>query len=116
MRICITALIALLAAPGFADSLVGSWTLSIDSPRGVQTPLLVVKQAGDALTGVYHSNRGVLAIDVIDFDGSNFSFPLVIEVPIGKINVQYSGQISGDDMQGVVENPRGQVPFTGRRE
>ena len=75
MRICITALIALLAAPGFADSLVGSWTLSIDSPRGVQTPLLVVKQAGDALTGVYHSNRGVLAIDVSTSTAATFHSP-----------------------------------------
>ncbi len=115
MKIAVAILIALLAAPAFAGGLVGSWTLSVDTPRGLQNPLLVVEQAGDVLRGVYHSRQGPLPIEGIDFDGSNFSFPLVIEVPIGKINVQYRGSVSGDQMQGVVENPRGQVPFSGRR-
>ena len=106
-----------IPAKTFADAggLVGEWTLAINSPRGVQNPRLVVEQSGDRLTGVYHSRRGPLAIEAIKFDGSNFSFPLEIEVPIGKIEVNYRGRISGDEMQGLVQNPRGEVPFSGRR-
>jgi len=115
MKFTIAALFALLAMPVFADSLVGTWTLSIDSPRGIQNPQLVVEQSGDSLTGTYHSRRGPVAIETIEFDGSNFAFPLVIEVPIGEIEVLYRGRISGDEMQGVVQNPRGQVPFSGSR-
>jgi len=36
-------------------------------------------------------------------------------VPIGDIEVNYSGTIAGDDMTGQVQNPRGTVPFTGKR-
>ncbi len=110
--------ILLLSWPGVAlaeAGLVGEWTLAIDSPRGVQNPRLVVEQNGDGLSGVYHSRRGPLAIEAIEFDGNSFSFPLVIEVPIGKIEVNYRGRISGDEMQGLVQNPRGEVPFTGTR-
>lgn len=106
-----------LPAAAFAepDGLVGEWILAINSPRGVQNPRLVVEQSGATLNGVYHSRRGPLPIEAIEFDGSNFSFPLVIEVPIGKIEVNYRGRISGDEMQGLVQNPRGEVPFSGKR-
>ena len=103
------------ALPTHANELVGEWTLSISSPRGMQHPVLVVEQTDTGLSGVYHSARGPLPISTISFDGSNFSFPLVIEVPIGKIEVNYRGIISGNDMQGLVQNPRGQVAFSGTR-
>jgi len=105
----------LLPATAAAEGLVGEWTLSISSPRGVQNPLLVVEQTDQGLSGVYHSRRGPLPIDNIEFDGTRFSFPLVIEVPIGTIEVTYRGEISGDEMQGLVQNPRGEVPFSGKR-
>lgn len=111
MLLCCTSGITVAETGG----LVGEWTLAINSPRGVQNPRLIVEQSGDVLSGVYHSRRGPLTIKSIEFDGRNFSFPLVIEVPIGKIEVNYRGQISGDQMQGMVQNPRGEVPFSGSR-
>jgi len=120
MRLLALPLLLLSCLPGaaFAEpgGLVGEWTLAINSPRGVQNPRLVVSQDGDTLSGVYHSRRGPLPIEAIEFDGSNFSFPLVIEVPIGKIEVNYRGRVSGNEMQGLVQNPRGEVPFTGSRD
>ena len=97
------------------DKLAGEWTLTIDTPRGTQHPTLVISQDGENYTGIYNSRRGPIAVDSITRDGSNFSFPLIISVPIGEIEVTYRGSISGEDMTGTVQNPRGEVPFTGKR-
>ena len=106
----------LLSAVASADELAGLWTLTIDTPRGVQHPSLVINQDGDGYSGVYNSLRGPIDIETISSDGDSFIFPLVITVPIGDIEVNYSGTISGDDMTGTVSSPRGEVPFTARRE
>lgn len=102
-------------ADDIADELAGEWTLTIDTPRGTQHPTLVISQDGENYTGIYNSRRGPIAVDSITRDGSNFSFPLIISVPIGDIEVTYRGSISGEDMTGTVQNPRGEVPFTGKR-
>jgi hypothetical protein len=100
----------------FAGELAGEWVLTIDTPRGVQHPTLVVDKNGDSYSGVYNSLRGPINLESISFDGTNFSFPLRITVPIGEIQVNYRGAIDGDTMSGVVQNPRGEVGFTAQRE
>ena len=99
-----------------ADELAGEWVLAIDTPRGVQNPTLVINVEGDNYTGIYQSRRGPIDIESISRDGNRFSFPLIITVPIGDIAVNYRGEIDGDEMTGEVENPRGTVPFTGKRK
>ncbi|MFP6816403.1 MAG: hypothetical protein VB949_12155 [Pseudomonadales bacterium] len=105
----------LFSSVALADELAGTWILSIDTPRGVQHPTLVIRQTDEVYSGVYNSLRGPIVVDTITVDGNNFAFPLVITVPIGDINVNYTGSINGDDMTGSVQNPRGAVPFTGKR-
>lgn len=117
----LTLFAAALLAPGLsfsaaADELAGEWVLTIDTPRGAQNPTLVINVEGDNYTGIYHSRRGPIDIESISRDGNRFSFPLTITVPIGDIAVNYRGEIDGDEMTGEVENPRGTVPFTGKRK
>jgi len=103
------------ASSALAEELAGTWTLNIDTPRGVQHPTLVVNRNSDTYSGTYNSMRGPIEIETISFDGTSFAFPLVISVPIGDIEVNYRGTIAGDQMTGSVQNPRGEVPFTGTR-
>ena len=110
----LTALL-IFSGTALAGELAGTWTLNIDTPRGLQHPTLVINQSADGYSGVYNSLRGPIDIERIERDGDNFSFPLTITVPIGDIEVNYNGSINGEDMTGVVESPRGQVPFTGSR-
>lgn len=95
--------------------LAGSWTLTIDTPRGQQHPVLTVVKSGSSYSATYEGRQGLLNIDDVVSDGNRFSFPLSITVPIGTIDVSYEGEIDGDNMIGVVQNPRGQVPFSGKR-
>jgi hypothetical protein len=99
----------------FADDLTGVWTLSIDTPRGLQHPTLEISEGEAGYSGVYNSRRGPIEIEKINRDGTKFSFPLVISVPIGDIEVNYIGKFEGNEMEGTVQNPRGEVPFTGVR-
>ena len=105
----------LISAGAFADELAGEWTLTIDTPRGVQHPTLVVNVQDGSYSGTYNSLRGPIDIEAISRDGDSFAFPLVITVPIGDIEVDYRGTISGDDMIGSVHSPRGEVAFTAKR-
>jgi|GEM_PF-737513 len=97
------------------DPLAGSWTLTIDTPRGVQHPVLEVIRTADGYRGAYSSRGSKNDIGAITLDGNNVSFPLSISIPIGTIDVTYRATLSGDTMQGVVANPRGEVPFTATR-
>jgi len=99
-----------------ATELAGEWTLTIDTPRGVQHPVLSITRKDDGYTATYKGRQGLLAIDEVTRDGNQFAFPLAITVPIGTINVSYEGVIDGDRMTGVVGNPRGEVPFSGERK
>ena len=105
----------LFSGGAFAGELAGTWILSIDTPRGVQHPTLVIRQDGERYSGVYNSLRGPIDIEAINREDDSFAFPLVITVPIGDIEVNYRGTISGDAMTGSVQSARGEVPFTGER-
>lgn len=98
-----------------AANINGEWTLTIDTPRGVQHPVVSISESGGKLTGTYASFRGPLDISSVSVEGNTFSFPLQITVPIGTIEVTYEGTIDGDQMTGQVKNPRGAVPFSGVR-
>lgn len=115
MKLVLLLLSLFASANLFADELTGTWTLDIQTPRGLQHPTLVITSASDKYSGVYNSMRGPIAIDTITRDGNSFSFPMTVSVPIGDINVTYSGSIDGERMKGTVKNPRGEVPFTGTR-
>ena len=98
-----------------AAELAGKWTLSIDTPRGTANPVLEIVKTDETYSGQYHGRRGTMKIDAIETTGNTFSFPLVISVPIGDIEVEYTGTFDDKRMEGVARNPRGAVPFTGVR-
>jgi hypothetical protein len=38
-----------------------------------------------------------------------------VEMPIGAVELKYRGTVTGDAIEGIVGNPRGEIPFTGER-
>ena len=94
-------------------AIVGTWTLEVSTPRGIQHPTLVVKQNGEGYSGSYTGRRGELPIESVQVDGATFRFPLTVTMPMGEMNLDYSGRVTGNTMQGEIGNPRGSIPFTG---
>jgi hypothetical protein len=118
VRIGLVLLIWLLnTASAWADahSIEGSWTLEVSTPRGIQHPTLEVTAANGSYRGMYTGRRGALPIEEIQVQGNQFSFPLTVTMPMGEMDLQYSGQFNGDSMQGEIGNPRGSIGFTGKR-
>ena len=108
--------LALLAPAAAADPLAGTWTLTVDTPRGIQHPTLEVTSGEQGYSGVYNSVRGPIPVERIALEGTRFSFPLVVELPIGTRELEYSGTVDGNTMEGTAGTPRGAIPFSGVRE
>ncbi len=115
MKKSLIALFVLLTPLSAAAELAGNWTLTINTPRGEQNPTLEVSLNDGVYSGTYYSMRGPVPLNNVTSNGSGFSFDITVTVPIGDIDVSYTGTIDGDKMSGKVVNPRGEVPFTGVR-
>ena len=100
-------LLWLLAAAAIAEGPVGTWTLSIDTPRGTRTPSLVIREADGRYHGTLSGERGTQEIAEIAVDGDTFSFPLDVTMPMGTFAMTYSGTVEGDSLTGTIGGPRG---------
>ena len=108
-----------LTAPLFtwaADSpVVGQWKLTVQTPNGVNHPVLTIRATESGYAGSYAGPRGTFELADIRVDGATFAFPLTLEMPIGAVELKYRGTVTGDAINGVVGNPRGEIPFSGER-
>ena len=93
----------------------GVWTLTVETPRGTTHPTLTITASDSGYSGTYQGARGEMAIPHIESDGEAFSFPLKVSMPMGEMDLQYSGKVSGDQMSGEIGNPMGTIPFMGAR-
>lgn len=123
VRILVLASIAILAAACSsvpptpeAPDLSGHWTLTTQSQMGAQDSDMTVNQTGNALAGTLSSRMGT-----VDYtgsvDGSAVAFSFTINAQGTDLNIDYSGVVEGDTMQGkAVFGPFGEGTFTARRK
>ena len=106
----------------------GAWELSVESPRGAQTLMLVLAMDGDEVIGTLSrqgtsgggggrssSGRGgppELTLNDVSIDGSVFSFSVTLSMPGAQ---QFTGSVNGDEMSGKISTQRGERLFTGKR-
>lgn len=121
MKICRT--IALLFAfTGIMTTLqadtsgvVGQWKLTVETPNGTTNPILTINASDTGYSGTYVGPRGTFELREIKVDGNTFSFPMTITIPIGTLEMQYTGKVEGDKVAGTIGNPQGTIPFVGQR-
>jgi hypothetical protein len=118
-------LLALLA-PVFAtearaQSLLGDWTATAETPGGgVSETLTVVKtEKGYAITaklvGVPEGTPTAGPGTDIVLDGDKFSYKRSVILPEGTLVITYAGVVSGDTFTGTAELGGMTVPYTGVR-
>ncbi len=105
-----------LVAQGQTD-LTGKWEFSVVTANGTGTPIVILKQRGDSLSGTYESARGGLR----QLDGTYKSGLVVFTVHSNDVGgtaylftgtVQADGSLSGTaDFSGL-----GSATFTGRKQ
>ncbi len=97
------------------SSVVGQWKLTVQTPNGVTNPILTISASDAGHSGTYVGPRGTFELKEIEVDGNTFSFPMTITIPIGTLEMQYTGKVDGDTLSGTIGNPQGTIPFVGER-
>jgi hypothetical protein len=96
--IILVALSSALAAQ--SPSVVGSWDVTIDSPQGQNTALLVIKKDGDKLSGAMKSPRGERPIESFTLTGNDITFVMKANIQGQDMVFTYKGKVEKDSMKG----------------
>jgi hypothetical protein len=82
----------------------------------MQAATLTLQQQGERLSGTLQSQMGSSEISngSAGADGS-FRFTSILNLGGQTVELTYTGTVSGNQMTGTVNTPRGVLPFTGTR-
>jgi hypothetical protein len=94
----------------------GTWMMAVETAAGSGTPTIVLKQAGEALTGHYSGQLGEADVTGTA-KGSAVEFGFDISVQGTALHVTYSGTADATSMKGAVKlGDLGEGTFTGKRK
>jgi len=96
-------LTVLLFVPGLASaqtSVAGNWDVTINSPQGANTSLVVFKQDGDKVSGVLKGRGGELPFEGGTLTGNDLKFSFTINTQGMALPITLTGKVSGDTMTG----------------
>jgi len=97
-------------------SVAGSWKLTMDTPFGVQTPLLAIKQENDAYSGTLTGATGEAKLEQLKIEGLSLSFTATASTPMGDFEVSYRATVDGNALTGTYKTMMGITAFTGVRQ
>jgi len=83
-----------------APTVVGSWDITIETPQGARTMMLVIKQDGDKLMGVMKSPRGERPLDSVTLKGGDITMLMTINAQGQDLVVTYKGKVEKEKMSG----------------
>ena len=117
--ICISSVITLVLLFVSATSLFaqatdvsGKWNMKVETSAGSGTPVFVLKQSGETITGTYTGQLGQA-----DVKGTLKDKDIRLEFKAGEINVVYTGTVEGNTMKGkAVFGDMGEGTFSGTKE
>ncbi len=93
-------LIAALSAAAQSASVAGSWDVTIDSPQGQRTVVMVIKKEGEKLTGAMKSPQGERPLDSVTLKGDEITFVMTREIQGQAMVMTYKGNVAKDSMKG----------------
>lgn len=97
----VSALSVAAARPAFqAASVAGSWDVTIESPQGKRTVVMVIKKDGEKLTGAMKSQRGERPLDSVAVKGDEITFVVTQQVQGQDMVMTYKGKVAKDSMAG----------------
>ena len=90
----------------------GKWNMKVETSAGSGTPVFVLKQSGDTITGTYTGQLGEAAVK-----GTLKEKEIRLEFKAREINVVYTGTVDGNTMKGkAVFGDLGEGTFSGTKE
>ena len=98
------------------DDVSGTWSLSVETQQGTATPTVILKQAGERITGSYKGRLGESTLEG-SIKGNEIRFAVKLKFQDQEVTITYSGTVEKDSMKGTVQfGDRGSGPFTARRK
>ena len=81
----------------------GTYEVEIDTPIGAQSAKLTLKTDGSSLSGSIDSPLGAQDFSGGSVSGDDISWGMEINSPMGKMNLEYKGKVTGDDITGEIK-------------
>jgi hypothetical protein len=105
----VVALLAIACMAALAAGIDGKWTAEIQGGRGPQTQTLTLKSAGEKLTGTIEAGGrgGPAEISEGMIHGNDVMFKVVREFNGNKVEQDYKGTLSGDELKVTIERVGG---------
>jgi hypothetical protein len=90
----------------------GKWNMKVETSAGSGTPVFVLKQTGETVTGTYTGRLGEAPVT-----GAIKEKAIKLEFKVGDYNVVYSGTVEDNTMKGKVAiGDVAEGTFTGTKE
>jgi hypothetical protein len=90
----------------------GKWNMKVETSAGSGTPVFVLKQTGETVTGTYTGQLGEATVT-----GTSKEKEIKLEFKAGEYNVVYTGTVEGNTMKGKVAiGDVAQGTFSGMKE
>lgn len=96
-------------------SITGTWNLTLSSPLGAQSAVLVLEDAAGALQGTLAGKGDPSPLQNLTVDGDNVQFSADADTPVGRLNLAFTGVAAGDAISGKYNTPFGAFDFSGTR-
>jgi hypothetical protein len=94
----------------------GTYAVEMDTPLGAQTASLTLKAEGGVLSGSVASPLGSREFGDGSVNGDDFSWGARIESPLGEMDIEFNGRVTGDAIAGdVTAGSLGTFSFKGKR-
>ena len=105
-------LLSTFSASAQAVDVSGKWNMKVETSAGSGTPVFVLKQTGESITGTYTGQLGEAEIT-----GTIKEKEIKLEFKAGDYNIVYTGTVEGNTMKGKVAiGDAAQGTFAGVKE
>jgi ABC-type Fe3+-hydroxamate transport system substrate-binding protein len=105
-------LFSTLSVSAQAVDISGKWNMKVETSAGSGTPVFVLKQAGETITGTYTGQLGEAVVT-----GTLKEKLVTLQFKAGEYNVVYTGTVEGNNMKGKVAiGDAAQGTFSGTKE
>ena len=81
----------------------GTYDVQADTPMGVQSIKIILKTDSDSLSGSVENQIGSSEFSGGTVSGDEVTWQMRINSPMGEIDLEYTGKITGDDIAGEVK-------------
>jgi hypothetical protein len=96
-------------------SITGTWNLTLKSPLGDQAARLDLHELDGTVQGTLTGKGEPAALQRLTVDGASLAFAADADTPVGRMNLAFTGAVTGDTLAGTYSTPFGAFEFSGSR-